>query len=107
MNAESIQKFRYTSPVINGIRTLVLLTLAAVIPAAAQRSFNTWTEYLGGADSSQYSSLNQINKSNVKQLAVAWSYPTGDTRSTCSIPWWSTASSTYRRRTTLWSRWTP
>ena len=46
--------------------------------AADLRSFNTWNQYLGGADSSQYSSLSQINKSNVKQLAVAWSYPTGD-----------------------------
>jgi len=46
--------------------------------AADLRSFNTWNQYLGGADSSQYSSLSQINKSNVKQLTVAWSYPTGD-----------------------------
>src|SRR5579863_3659246 len=49
---------------------------AALISAADERSFNTWTEYLGGADSSQYSSLKQINKSNVKQLEVVWSYST-------------------------------
>ncbi len=58
-----------------------LVTLAAVAAtsfAADLRSFNTWNQYLGGADSSQYSSLSQINKSNVKQLAVAWSYATGD-----------------------------
>jgi quinoprotein glucose dehydrogenase len=48
------------------------------LPVVGQRSFNTWNQYLGGADSSQYSSLSQINKSNVKQLAVAWSYATGD-----------------------------
>jgi glucose dehydrogenase len=42
--------------------------------------FATWNQYLGGGDSSQYSSLKQINKNNVKQLEVAWSYPTGDTR---------------------------
>jgi quinoprotein glucose dehydrogenase len=37
-----------------------------------------WREHLGGADSSQYSSLRQINKSNVKQLQVVWTYPTGE-----------------------------
>src|SRR5678815_1438684 len=45
------------------------------------RSFKTWSQYLGGADSSQYSSLDQINKSTVSQLEVAWRYPSGDTRS--------------------------
>src|SRR5580658_5593551 len=49
--------------------------LAAAVSAA---DFNTWHEHLGGADSSQYSSLRQINKSNVKQLQVAWTYPTGE-----------------------------
>jgi glucose dehydrogenase len=45
--------------------------------AADERSFTTWSEYLGGADSSQYSSLKQITKSNVKQLDQVWNYPTG------------------------------
>ena len=59
----------------------ITLAALAVSPGgfgADLRSFNTWSQYLGGADSSQYSSLNQINRSNVKQLAVAWSYQTGD-----------------------------
>jgi len=56
----------------------ILVALAGTVFAADLRPFNTWDQYLGGADSSQYSSLNQINKSNVKQLAVAWSYATGD-----------------------------
>lgn len=37
-----------------------------------------WDGYLGGGDSSQYSSLTQIDKSNVSQLAVAWEFPTGE-----------------------------
>ena len=45
------------------------------------RSFKQWSEYLGGADSSQYSALDQINKSNVARLEVAWRYSTSDTRS--------------------------
>ncbi len=52
--------------------------LAAVLIAAEDGSHKTWTEYLGGADSAQYSALDQINKSNVSQLQVAWTYPTED-----------------------------
>ena len=37
-----------------------------------------WPVYLGGKDRTLYSTLNQINKSNVKQLEVAWTYDTGD-----------------------------
>jgi quinoprotein glucose dehydrogenase len=37
----------------------------------------SWDQYLGGADSPQYSSLKQITKANVKQLQVAWTYQTG------------------------------
>jgi quinoprotein glucose dehydrogenase len=60
----------------------VVLSLA-VVPFAQQKGkpkFNTWHQYLGGSDSSQYSSLDQINKKNVAQLQVAWTLPVGDTR---------------------------
>ena len=53
------------------------LVLAAVSSAAAQ-DHSKWRDYGGAPDSAQYSSLNQINRSNVKQLSVAWSYKTGD-----------------------------
>jgi glucose dehydrogenase len=52
-------------------------------PLAQQKGkpkYNTWQQYLGGSDSSQYSSLDQINKKNVGQLQVAWTYSTGDMR---------------------------
>jgi glucose dehydrogenase len=39
------------------------------------KPYTTWTAYGGGAHSSQYSALNQINKANVTQLDVAWTYP--------------------------------
>jgi quinoprotein glucose dehydrogenase len=55
-----------------------LLAVVTVASAADLRSFSTWTEYEGGADSSQYSSLKQINKSNVSQLRAAWSFSTGE-----------------------------
>jgi quinoprotein glucose dehydrogenase len=43
-------------------------------PAAAQ-PYTTWQSYAGGAHSSQYSALDQINKKNVTKLEMAWSYP--------------------------------
>ena len=38
----------------------------------------SWNDYGGGADSSQYSALRQINRANVSKLQVAWKYATGD-----------------------------
>ena len=40
--------------------------------------YTTWRDYAGTADSSQYSALTQINRSNVSTLQIAWTYPTGD-----------------------------
>lgn len=39
---------------------------------------NDWREYLGGPDRNHYSMLSQIDTGNVKNLAVAWQYHTGD-----------------------------
>jgi len=63
----------------------VLITLAAtsasvLIAQKGRPKFNNWRSYLGGADSSQYSSLDQINKKNVAQLQVVWTYAPGDQR---------------------------
>lgn len=38
-----------------------------------------WPEYLGGPDRNHYSTLDQINVSNVNQLEKAWEYHTNDT----------------------------
>jgi glucose dehydrogenase len=54
-----------------------LIALAAVSPMAAQ-NHKTWRDYGGAPDSAQYSELAQIDRSNVRKLEVAWSYPTGD-----------------------------
>ena len=40
----------------------------------------TWRDYGGSPDGAQYSALRQINRSNVKELQVAWTYRTGDDR---------------------------
>ncbi|HEX5228416.1 MAG TPA: PQQ-binding-like beta-propeller repeat protein [Bryobacteraceae bacterium] len=62
------------------IRAIVFALGAAalVVSAADESSHKDWTQYLGGPDSAQYSSLKQINKSNVNQLQVAWTYATED-----------------------------
>ncbi len=39
------------------------------------KPYTTWASYSGGAHSSQYSALTQINKGNVSQLEVAWTFP--------------------------------
>lgn len=37
-----------------------------------------WTDYGGAPDSAQYSSIGQINRSNIKELKPAWVYRTND-----------------------------
>jgi quinoprotein glucose dehydrogenase len=63
-----------------GIILLLILTGTTLLLAKVQRPFDTWRQSGGGGDSSQYSSLKQINRNNVKQLEVAWTYPTGPAR---------------------------
>jgi len=52
--------------------------LLLVALAAFAQDHQTWGDYLGAADSAQYSALSQINRANVAQLEVAWTFPTGD-----------------------------
>jgi quinoprotein glucose dehydrogenase len=44
----------------------------------AERPYTTWRTYSGGAHAAQYSALDQINKSNVAELEVAWTFPAGE-----------------------------
>ena len=37
-----------------------------------------WPEYLGNKERNLFSPLQQINRANVSQLEIAWSYETGD-----------------------------
>ena len=47
------------------------------LPISAEH-FRTWEHYLGDPARTHYSSLDQINISNVSQLEVAWRYHSGD-----------------------------
>jgi quinoprotein glucose dehydrogenase len=51
---------------------------SAVESAQEPRRRTTWSDFGGGPDNARYLTLEQINKSNVDQLAVAWTYPTRD-----------------------------
>jgi quinoprotein glucose dehydrogenase len=42
------------------------------------RQHRSWTDYGGGPDQSRYVALDEITRSNVSDLEVAWFYPTGD-----------------------------
>jgi quinoprotein glucose dehydrogenase len=44
----------------------------------AQATRTTWTDYGGTPDNARYMTLNQIDRNNVDQLRVAWTYPTYD-----------------------------
>ena len=63
---------------IGGTSVASLIFLAG-LPVAAQ-NHKTWSDYGGAPDAAQYSALAQINRSNVSQLEVAWTYSTGDDR---------------------------
>ena len=65
------------------VMTVVLITM---LPASmllmqrvgAQQARHDWREY-GGHQGTRYSSLTQINRSNVRNLEIAWTYDTGET----------------------------
>jgi glucose dehydrogenase len=50
-------------------------TAASTNGTRGAKPYTTWAAYGGGAHSSQYSALSQINKNNVAQLEVAWTMP--------------------------------
>src|SRR5262245_62725137 len=60
------------------MRRLARFVVAAaclVVTNAQGRPYTSWTSYGGSADASQYSALDQIDKSNVSQLEVVWTFP--------------------------------
>ncbi|MFS0490352.1 PQQ-binding-like beta-propeller repeat protein [Leadbetterella byssophila] len=62
------------------MKTLLKITLLfSVLTACQKENEDEWKEYLGGPDRNHYSSLEQINLENVKNLQVAWEYHTLDT----------------------------
>ena len=87
LSGVTIQSLLMVSPQsfssFNGVwkNALLLLTIGTVSwPAESGKNPKNWSDYGGGPDSSHFVALDQITKSNVSQLQVAWVYPTGDTK---------------------------
>lgn len=55
-----------------------ILTTAAHTSSSSKKSVMDWSTYGGQPANDHYSPLNQINKSNVSKLKVAWTYDTGE-----------------------------
>jgi quinoprotein glucose dehydrogenase len=73
-----------------GIMKVRRLTIAFCLTASlaiAQKKTAThdWPIYGGTPNNNHYSPLSQINRENLKQLAIAWTYDTGEF-STASPP---------------------
>src|SRR6056297_2184670 len=45
---------------------------------ALKKEFKTWSSYLGDPGRTHFSTLSQINKENLDELKVAWSYNAED-----------------------------
>lgn len=82
-----VERFEYESeclfPVFLHRRAALIALLFGCLALGVQsraiaQNHATWSDYGGGADSSQYSALRQINRNNVSQLQIAWVFPTGD-----------------------------
>ena len=55
------------------------LAVALAQGGARRPAASGWPAYGGGSEQMRYSSLQQINRDNVRRLQVAWTYDTGET----------------------------
>jgi quinoprotein glucose dehydrogenase len=60
------------------VSTLFILLCDRVHPQSASAPHTDWPAYGGAPENTHYSPLAQINRTNVKRLAVAWTFDTGE-----------------------------
>jgi len=63
------------------MRLLIVFFMIGLITASCDqraKEYTTWNTYNGSKEGMKYSSLTQVDTSNVRQLQVAWTYNTGD-----------------------------
>jgi quinoprotein glucose dehydrogenase len=70
-------------PCVKRVATFALCLLLRFVPGAlaqdsAKKSQQDWPVYGGAPENTHYSPLTQINRGNVKQLQVAWSFDAGE-----------------------------
>lgn len=63
------------------MRTLILAATLFFTTTVTADQHTTWSDYGGSSDQSKFVALDQIDKTNVDQLEIAWTYSTGDERS--------------------------
>src|SRR5262249_50460209 len=63
-------------PIRNIVCGLLITTLLSMLPITAQNGSKNgeWSAYAGEAGSTRYSLLDQINRDNVKNLQIAWTF---------------------------------
>jgi quinoprotein glucose dehydrogenase len=59
-------------------KSCVILVILFLLSCHSKKNYTTWSYYKGSPENIHYSSLTQIDTSNVKDLQVAWVYHTGD-----------------------------
>ena len=59
------------------IAAALIASVGAGVAASDKDKRAEWRHYLGAQDSASYSTLNQINRSNVSGLEVVWTYKAG------------------------------
>ena len=64
--------------VVLGCAVFAMMSGEQLATSSVPRSYTTWSSYGGSPDQSRYSSLKQIDTSNVARLEVAWTYDTGE-----------------------------
>ncbi len=64
------------------IVSVCVYTLFLVRCSAPNQEHIGWEVYSGDSKGTKYSALNQVNKENIKDLQLAWTYRTGDMRKT-------------------------
>lgn len=60
------------------IKIIAGVILLAGCTFSVKNKYDSWSEYLGGADRNHYSTLAQIDTNNVQQLKIAWTYDSPD-----------------------------
>ena len=60
------------------IRTLAALIVTAAVTAGAGRTDTEWPVYGGGSRQDRYSTLTEINRSNIGRLQLAWIWDSGE-----------------------------
>lgn len=63
---------------VNWFQFSLVSALCLLVSCTMNETYQTWEIYKGGPDANNYSSLHQINKSNVKDLEVTWSFYPND-----------------------------